>query len=134
MIFVDTSAWYALEVPDDKNHSHALAFREELRRGKFGALVTSDYVLDETITLLILQKGAEQAVNFADKISRSRSLHISWIDRDLFETALNLMKRRKDKRWSFTDCTSFSIMEELQLTAAFAFDKNFEQAGFSRLP
>ncbi len=134
MIFVDTSAWYALESPDDVNHDEAIDFREELQKGMHGSLVTSDYVLDETLTLLIAQKNARTATAFADKLFRSKSLHLSWIDRGVFETSLNLLKRRTDKKWSFTDCTSFAVMEELQLTSAFTFDKNFEQAGFSRLP
>ena len=134
MIFVDTSAWYALEVEDDENHAPALTFREELRRGHYGALLTSDYVLDEAITLLNVRKNSEVASKFADKLFRSRSLSVVWINRQIFEESLKLLSERAHRRWSFTDCTSFTIMNQLKVQEAFAFDRSFEQAGFTKLP
>jgi len=134
LIFVDTSAWYALEVEDDENHASALALREELRKGRYGALLTSDYILDEVITLLRMRKGVEPSFKFANKVLRSRSVSIIWINGLIFDTALKLLKERTDKKWSFTDCTSFVIMSQLNVKEAFAFDQNFEQAGFKRVP
>jgi len=134
VIFVDTSAWYALEVEDDENHASARALREELRKGRYGALLTSDYVLDEAVTLLRMRKGAEPSFRFAHKVFRSKSVSVVWIDRPIFEAALKLLGERQDKRWSLTDCTSFVIMDQLRVKQAFAFDENFRQAGFTRLP
>jgi len=37
-------------------------------------------------------------------------------------------------RWSFTDCTSFAVMKDLEIETAFAFDRKFEEAVFARLP
>ena len=56
------------------------------------------------------------------------------VDRDHLQKALELFEAHPDKRWSFTDCTSFVAMRDLGITRAFAFDRNFEQAGFERLP
>lgn len=134
MIFVDTSAWYALEVEDDENHASAAAFREELKGGRHGALLTSDYVLDEVVSLLNMRKDSEAATGFADKVFRSRSVSVVWIDRQVFEEALMMLKERADKKWSFTDSTSFIIMSQLRVQEAFAYDRNFEQAGSTRLP
>jgi predicted nucleic acid-binding protein len=51
------------------------------------------------------------------------------------DAAFTIFKRYTDKDFSFTDCTSFSIMKSLKLKSAFAFDKHFEQfEGISRLP
>jgi len=134
LIFVDTSAWYALEVEDDENHASAAAFREELKGGRHGALLTSDYVLDEVVTLLNMRKDSEAATGFADKVFRSRSVSVVWIDRQVFDEALMMLKERADKKWSFTDSTSFIIMSQLRVQEAFAYDRNFEQAGFTKLP
>ena len=56
-IFVDTSAWCAIEDKSDANHEASLAFKDEIA----GAceLVTTDYVLDETYTLLLLNIDVE---------------------------------------------------------------------------
>ena len=45
-----------------------------------------------------------------------------------------LFVRRSEKRWSFTDCTSFVLMDNLDLRKALAFDRNFVEAGFAMIP
>jgi len=42
--------------------------------------------------------------------------------------------RSQDKRWSFTDCTSFVLMQNLGIRKALTFDANFRQAGFATFP
>ena len=71
MIFVDTSAFYALEVEDDINHEKARKFlANELRKGKYGILITSDYVIDETLTLLRIKHGVAAAFKFYKNIKK----------------------------------------------------------------
>ena len=38
-----------------------------------------------------------------------------------------------DQTWSLTDCASFLVMEERNITEALAYDPDFEQAGFTAL-
>ena len=40
----------------------------------------------------------------------------------------------QDKTWSFTDCTTKVVMDNLGIQHVFAFDQHFEQMGFIRLP
>lgn len=134
MIFVDTSAWYALEVEDDTNHKHALGFLSTLRDRRYGSLLTTDYVLDETVTLLWLRHGSASGLQFLDKIHRSKSIRILWVDEVIFWETRDMMKARTDKRWSFTDFISFIVMQQMSIKDAFTFDKNFEQAGYTALP
>jgi predicted nucleic acid-binding protein len=134
MIFVDTGAWYALESPDDRNHRPAAAFLRELSKGRLGAMVTTDYVLDETLTLLSLRFGAAAATIFLAKIRESESVDVVWVGEQAFWEAAKLLEERPDKKWSFTDCTSFVAMRSLNVDSAFTFDDNFQQAGFKMLP
>ena len=134
MIFVDTSAWYAAEVEDDINHEKARAFLVQLAQGKHGVAITSDYVLDETLTLLRSRRGLPDAITFVDKIKKSKSVRVFWVNEDLFDKALCIFRKRSDAMWSFTDCTSFALMSELSITEAFTFDGHFEQVGFQKLP
>lgn len=133
-IFIDTGAWYALEVEDDKNHKEAISFRDELRKCTHGSLATSDYILDEAITLLRMRKGIGPAVSFAEKVYQNKSLHLVWIDHTIFHEAERIMKENGTKKSSFTDCTSFAIMRQLKVDKAFSFDGNFAEAGFVKLP
>lgn len=134
MIFVDTSAWFALEAEDEKNHQRAQRFLAEIALGSRGILVTTDYVLDETLTLLQSKKRLAAALTFIEKVRKSKSIRVFWVDESVFEKALVLFRKTNDSLWSFTDCTSFALMKDLTIAEAFTFDSHFTQAGFQRLP
>jgi uncharacterized protein len=134
LIFVDTSAWYALKATDDRFHGDAVTFYDALATGRYGSLVVSDYVLDETATLLMDTKGGRMATGFLDEALSSKSVRVIWVDPDLFQEAVKSFKTGSDRRWSFTDCTSFQLMHRLKIADAFAFDRHFNEAGLNRLP
>ena len=128
MIFVDTAAFLAIENRRDAHHEEALAFRESvLKAGQL--LVTTDYVLDESYTIVRLQAGHKVAVEFGEDVRASRILQVEYVSRDVLESAWNIFKSFADKEFSFTDCTSFVMMEKLQIGAAFTFDDHFRQYG-----
>jgi predicted nucleic acid-binding protein len=134
MIFVDSGAWIALSLPNDRNGSAARAAYSELARGAHGSLVTSNFVLDEAVTFLRMASDAPTAARLARTVLASKNVVVAWIDPGTFEAALQLFEERPDKRWSFTDCTSFAVMRDLGIENAFTFDRNFQEAGFSRVP
>lgn len=134
MIFVDTSAWYALEVQDDVNHAQAKQFLKRLASNEFGVPITTDYVLDETATLLRARRGLDAATTFLDKVRRSESVKVFWVGEELFDKAAELFKGSGGRSWSFTDCTSFALMRELSLRDSYSFDKHFADAGFEARP
>jgi uncharacterized protein len=51
-------------------------------------------------------------------------------NQELFDEGIHLFAERPDKEWSLTDCISFIIMREYDLTDALTADHHFEQAGF----
>lgn len=121
MIFVDTSALLALENRRDGRHRAALLFRDAcLIQGE--TFLTSDYVLDETYTILRLRAGHAVAVEFGEAVRESRLLRIEHITKEILEDAWRLFRAFPDRHLSFTQCTSFALMERLGIAAAFAFD------------
>lgn len=134
MIFLDTGAWVALSVPGDKNGAAAKSLYGAIGSGRYGAIVTTDFVLDEAATLIRMATDADTAARFIRTVRTSPSASVVWIDESHFDGALILLERHADKRWSFTDCTSFVVMRDLGSDSAFAFDHNFEEAGYTRLP
>jgi predicted nucleic acid-binding protein len=134
MIFVDTSAWYALETEDEINHQQARKILSEIANGDHGVAITTDYVLDETLTLLQSRRDLSAALGFIEKIRKSKSVRVFWVSENIFDKALSIFKKAAEKKWSFTDCTSFALMKDLTITEAFTFDNHFEQAGFHKLP
>ncbi len=131
--FVDTGAWYAPFNDLDIYHPRASAFMQKLI-GQKAWLFTSDYVIDETLTLMRARLGHGKAVEFGRWVLQSPLVKLINVDEKIWQAAWNLFVRYDDKYFSFTDCTSFAIMRQLGLRSAFAFDRNFEKAGFALLP
>jgi uncharacterized protein len=134
MILVDSGAWYALSDGRERHHADAIGLFSRLTRGEFGRILTTDYILDETYTLLRMRLGIGAVRALRDLLTRSSSLQIVRVSDQDFEHSLDLMLSHGDKRWSLTDCTSFVLMRELEVPNAFTFDINFTEAGFRVLP
>ncbi len=135
--FVDSSFLVARFNQGDRDHKEAIRFTEEQRAdaGDAFRLVLSDYVFDETVTALAIRsKSHALAVSGGRAILESSNLRIVRVEMPVFETAWKLFVRSQDKRWSFTDCTSFVLMQNLGIRKALTFDANFRQAGFAMYP
>lgn len=127
-IFVDTSGWVALFVENDQNHKKAVSIFEEIKNEKW-PIYTSDYCIDETITTILVRGNHKQSVLAGEALLTSKIIKIIHISSDYFQTAWELYQKYKDKMFSFTDVTSFVIMKDINIKKAFAFDREFIQAG-----
>ena len=128
MIFVDTSAFLALENRRDTHHVKAIGFRDTcLTAGE--TFVTSDYVLDESYTIIRLRAGHAVAVQFGEDLRASRLLRIEHVTPEIREATWRIFKNFADHEFSFTDCTSFVLMERLHIGSAFTFDAHFREYG-----
>ncbi len=129
-VFVDTGAWFAFFNAADPDHDAVADVLLEWQ----GRLVTTDYVLDEVITLVRYRVGHAEACNVG-AVLRSGDiaalLDIEHRDRD---KAWQRFAGARDKAYSFTDCTSFAAMDRLGITTAVAVDDDFRQAGYRVLP
>ena len=103
-------------------------------RRETGRLATTDYVMDETLTLLRARRGLPAAHQLASLVDSSPNVELVWVGEERYRQALELMMSYPDKEWSLTDCTSFVVMRELGIRDAFTFDANFAQAGFQIHP
>jgi hypothetical protein len=137
MIFIDTSAWIAIEDKGDTNHKKAMEFKNKILISR-NRLITTNYVLDETYTLMLMNSGYAKTVAFKynlDQFIRNNLLIIYYINTEIEKYSWEVFEQfNRDKMWSFTDCTSKVIMEKLGLVEVFAFDRHFEQMGFFRKP
>ena len=127
--FVGTSAFYALEDPDDRSHPEAVRIQRDLTAER-PDLYTTNHVLDECVTLIGARLGARRAILFARDLMSSRLLRIVRTDEQMEQAALVLYERFSDARVSYTDCLSFTAMRARDIRCAFAFDRHFERAGF----
>ncbi|MEK7762694.1 MAG: PIN domain-containing protein [Nitrospirota bacterium] len=124
-VFVDTSAFFALADQTDRLHHQARQYIELTDR----LLVTSNVVVHETITLLRMRLGHEQALQFGLRLLDEATTPIVRVTPADEAKAWAIFRQYPDKRFSFTDCTSFAIMKRLAIGTAFAFDDDFRQFG-----
>ena len=132
-IFVDTGAWFAVQVTDDAHHkvaretfAHILAAEQPL--------VASNLVIGETYTLLRVSRGYREARRFLDMLAQSRRIERLFITEQVERQAYEILERFADHPFSFVDATSFALMRQQRIRHAFAFDIHFATAGFLRVP
>jgi predicted nucleic acid-binding protein len=130
VIFVDTGAWFAALVPSDKDHLSASAWLERNRRKK---LFTTDYIVDETLTLLRCRGEEERARSLGRAFFEGELAKIHYLSEAEIEQAWEVFFHFQDKEWSFTDCTSRIVIEKYSIKQAFAFDRHFRQFGSVRV-
>jgi len=135
VIFVDTGAWFAVAVRDDPDHTTAMRWLARNRE----PLVTTDYVLAETATLIRMRdktaRGHRLAVRLATSILKEEAAILQDVTGQDLQQALIVFRNYTDHLFSFVDCTSFAVIERLGITHAFAFDRHFDEyPGISRVP
>jgi predicted nucleic acid-binding protein len=123
-VFVDSSAIVALLLKSDRNHQAAVKALRWLTEAK-AELVLSNFVVAETYNLLAVRAYPAKA--------REWFLANTWpvervTGRDE-KKAREIIEKYADKDFSYTDATSFALMERLGFDAAFTYDRHFEQYG-----
>ena len=131
-IFIDTSGFYSLLVRSDRMHERAVRFMARAARDR-DRFITTDYVLDESVTLFKARGCARLVPVLFESIDASRAIRIEWTSPERFRETRAFCLRHSDKAWSFTDCVSFVVMQAHELRDALTGDVHFEQAGFRAL-
>jgi predicted nucleic acid-binding protein len=126
IVFADTSALFGLMAQNDRIHEEAKQAFNYLGRQE-AMLVTSSYVLVETIALLQNRVGLAAVQDFYVKLQPL--LEIIWVDERWHQRAMQRLLSSQRRKLSLVDCVSFEIIEMKKLDYAFAFDEHFEQEG-----
>jgi uncharacterized protein len=103
-LFIDTAGWMSMADKKDPRHKDCLNFRDKsLEEGS--VLITSNYVVDETLTLIRMRLGMDAVEKWWLMVSESHRCKIEWVSPERMDKALNLFFRWRDQTFSFTDCT-----------------------------
>ncbi len=133
MIYIDTGAFLARYLSRDQYHGQANSFWNSIRK-KGEACTTSNFVLDETFTLLGRRAGFSFAAQRARNIYASEWLTILRPDKNDEYRAIDFFEKYSDHRLSFTDCISFVLMQSKKIKRVFTFDQYFQILGFNKYP
>lgn len=128
MLFVDTSAFFALLDRADEQHELAVTFADSQREG----LVSHNYVVLETASLVQRRLGARALRAFLQ--DTLGPIEIVWVDEELHATAVAAQLSAPAAQPSLVDWTSFTVMRARSIATAFAFDRHFRRQGFETVP
>jgi predicted nucleic acid-binding protein len=127
-LFADTSFFVSFLSLRDEHHSIARKYMADHN----GQILTTEWVLLELGNYLAATGGRRLFSPLLKNLREDSRFVIVW-NRQGFEAGVHLYDRRPDKRWSLTDCISFTVMQRQTLTAALTADHHFRQAGFELL-
>jgi len=130
-VFVDTGLFFALQGEETPRHDAARRGFDAVMDGRYGRLVTSDYVIDEAATLVRSRTGdVTQAGAVIDRALGRQgfpdAIDVECVDRERFERARHLFERYADQPLSFTDATTIALVLEEGFDYVLAFDDDFD--------
>lgn len=130
VLFVDSGAWIALFSRRDRRHVDAdTAFRQAVAQRI--PLFTTNLVVAEVHRFVLFRAGIRPAFRAVNAMTTAASLRIEFTTASHHERARRWLERFDDQVISYTDATSFAVMEEAGCRTALGFDHDFELAGFS---
>ncbi len=131
-LLVDSSAFLSLEDPDERSHGRTLAAFDELV-GSGAGLLSTNFVFDETYTLILTRLGRSRAVAWGEALMRGKLVRLLRVGEDHEARAWDILLAFEDKDFSYTDATSFAVCESLGIGEAFSLDRHFRQYGGLRV-
>ena len=129
VVFLDTIGIFAWINQRDPNHQSMVALPHE----PGCRLVTTDYILDETLTLFMARGIPHQRKRLLAMVGSSTILKVVWIGQEHFREATEWMFKYEEHPFSFTDCTSFACMVKLGIRQVATTDEHFVKVGFEKL-
>lgn len=127
-VFIDTGAFLALaNKPDSLHELTATVYQEAIEQN--ATLYTSNYIIDEAVTLIRARVGHRAAVAFIKSLDVS-GIKVLRITEGDEHAAREIFIRYKDKEFSFTDCTCFALIDKHSIDAILSLDAHFSQYGY----
>jgi predicted nucleic acid-binding protein len=131
VIFVDTSALFALINSSDEFHQQAKD-QWKLLLEKKDSLFSNNYVILESISLIQRRYGMEWIHALHTEVLSL--IEIAWVDESQHQAAVNTFLKSNRRQLSLVDCSSFETIRRLGIETVFSFDEHFQEQGFNVIP
>ena len=127
--FADSSYYIGLLVSTDEAHEPATRLTPELD----GPIITTSFVLLELSAYFARPPQRAVWSAFVQQMRADAHVTVLPASEEWVERGWAIYQAHVDKSWSLTDCISFAVMRERDITDALTTDHHFLQAGFRRL-
>jgi predicted nucleic acid-binding protein len=125
MIFMDAGAIYSLVVPSEVRHEDVQRWYDVNQE----PLITTDYCVDELLTLLVARKRTALVLATGRRLFNEELCRLHFLTPDQIHRAWVVFQTKHHLGWSFTDCTSKVVIDDLAIRTAAALDQHFRQFG-----
>lgn len=130
-VLIDTGLFYALQNRRAARHKSAKRTFSEAIDGQFGTLYTSEYVYDETITLVRARTGSFAEAQTVGERILGRSgfpdvFDLLYVTEEIFDETVDILERYRDHSLSFTDATTVALVDQYNLDGVVSFDDDFD--------
>ncbi len=133
-ILLDTGLFFGAYNTQDALHGDALAIYVKAFEGEWGGVYTSDYIIDETCTLLKAKADPVLAQEFLKAIRESKGISVIGVYNEIFEESCKAFERYHEKPGlNFTDATTIALMEGLGIEHLGSFDHSFNGIAGERI-
>lgn len=126
-LFLDTSFVQAWLNERDQYHVQAQALWPSVRAAR-ELWITEPVLMEIGNAFSAMERS--RAAAFIRECYQPNSIRVVTVDTRLFHEGLTLYQNRPDKTWGLTDCISFVVMDQHDLSDALTADHHFTQAGF----
>jgi len=123
VIIIDASVFVAYANRDDIHNKKATKIINSCLSGKYGRVLTTDYIFDEAVSVTLRKSNKKNAKEFGNYVLNSE-IYVARIDSLVFQEAWDLFE--KLERLSFTDCTIVAFMKTFNIKSLATFDKEFK--------
>lgn len=131
-VLIDSSAFLSLEDPDEQAHeATASAFQKLIAEG--ARLFSTNFVFDESYTLILTRLGRHRAVAWGMSLRTSKLIELMPVEQDHERAAWDLILAFDDKDFSYTDATSFAVAQSFEIDEALSLDRHFREYGRLRI-
>ena len=130
--FLDAAYTVALSAVTDKYHQKAEILAKQIETEAI-PLITTRAVILEIGNAMARLRYRDATVELLDALEEDPNVKIIPISEELYNRAMELYRQRPDKEWGITDCISFEVMQDYELTEALTTDEHFKQDGFRAL-
>ncbi len=124
-LLLDSSVLCAFINPKDVHHLRARTLMRVVLSNQYGKALFTDYIFDETVTVLLRKVGKDAALEMGRYLLQSEFV-MAPIENPVFNDAWKLFAQVE---MSFTDCISLAFLKLFKVECIATFDKGFRNKG-----
>ena len=122
-VLLDTSFFVAYINTRDRNHQRSRELAADIFSGKYGQVVITDHIFDETITTCMHRVNNMPEIERLGEHILDSEIELFRVNEELFRETWDMFKKY---HYSFTDCTSAAFSKKYQVAYIVTFEHHFD--------